>query len=294
MATAFICFSKDRLRWEAYHENELLCYNASNASYLRQLLLPGKYQKKRCTELDITEISDVIEHVNETPLAERFKLLRTAISIISNQKENYQSLIAVGPAGIGKSYVVTRELIANNIHSWSELSGYTSAKGLYEFLFKNQDQTCLLDDCDNALHDKGAVNLLKSALFSANGKRVVSWNISEKRLGDVPDRFEFTGKVIFLSNMKANVIPDSLISRNLCIDMTVTKEQVICYMWDLINMDCYGRGKPKEVVIECMNWITDNKDEGAINFRVLDKIILARLGTPDWREMASVFMKFGY
>jgi DNA-binding NarL/FixJ family response regulator len=61
----------------------------------------------------------------------------------------------------------------------------------------------VFDDCDSILLDDVALNLLKGALDSGK-KRVISW-LSESaalRREGIPDRFEFKGSVIFITNLK--------------------------------------------------------------------------------------------
>jgi len=61
----------------------------------------------------------------------------------------------------------------------------------------------VFDDCDSILLDDVSLNLLKGALDSGK-KRVISWlsESSALRREGIPDRFEFKGSVIFITNLK--------------------------------------------------------------------------------------------
>ncbi len=80
-----------------------------------------------------------------------------------------------------------------------------SAIGLYSKLYEFSDSKNILvfDDCDSILLDDVALNLLKGALDSGK-KRVISWlsESSALRREGIPDRFEFKGSVIFITNLK--------------------------------------------------------------------------------------------
>jgi hypothetical protein len=61
----------------------------------------------------------------------------------------------------------------------------------------------VFDDCDSILLDDLSLNILKAALDSSS-KRTISWNTDSSMLRreGVPDRFDFKGSVIFITNIK--------------------------------------------------------------------------------------------
>lgn len=149
-----------------------------------------------------------------------------------------------------------------------KISGGLSAVGLYQSLFVNHDKLILIDDCDDVFtgsDNQLTDNILKAALDTKEKRdvsRVVSgyWNavgmdmvdilsIYEtghvkteefkydssgnlidytKLKGKYPNRFEFTGRVIFITNLDAGSdISDALISRSLHIDVNLSRDQVL-------------------------------------------------------------------
>lgn len=124
-----------------------------------------------------------------------------------------RAMIVSGPPGVGKSYGVEKVLeqaslfdkMANRKNRFEVVKGAMSALGLYAKLYKFSDEGNVLvfDDCDSILLDDLSLNILKAALDSSK-KRYISWNTDSNMLGreGIPDRFEFKGSVIFITNIK--------------------------------------------------------------------------------------------
>lgn len=115
-------------------------------------------------------------------------------------------LIVSGPPGIGKSHTVVSALeeeFGTESMRYEIVGGYASAFGIYKALYRNSGRNNILvfDDCDAALDNEDAINPLKRAL-DGGLSRTVSWMSDNKTLKaeDIPDRFEFNGRVIFLTN----------------------------------------------------------------------------------------------
>jgi hypothetical protein len=85
------------------------------------------------------------------------------------------------------------------------VKGAMSAIGLYCKLYNYAESGDVLvfDDCDSVLLDDLSLNILKAALDSSK-KRTICWNTDSRMLRSegVPDRFEFKGSAIFITNIK--------------------------------------------------------------------------------------------
>lgn len=115
------------------------------------------------------------------------------------------SLIVSGPPGIGKSYTVRKAMKKLSGDKRAEfVSGAASAVGLYKALYATSEGGVLiLDDCDDVFYDDTSLNLLKAALDSDEEFRTISWLKEAAWLEreSVPDRFDFRGTVVFLTNV---------------------------------------------------------------------------------------------
>ena len=146
-----------------------------------------------------------------TRIRERFDILNEMTKACVNG--DIRAMIVSGPPGVGKSFGVEREIekatlfdkLAGKRLRAEVVKGSATPIGLYQTLYKYSDANCVLvfDDCDSILLDDVALNLLKGALDSGK-KRTISWlsESSALRREGIPDRFEFKGSVIFITNLK--------------------------------------------------------------------------------------------
>lgn len=128
-----------------------------------------------------------------------------------------RGMVVTGPPGVGKSYGVEKVMreaeTMNKMGGGAESTGRkfgmekgaASAIGLYKLLFEyaNEGSVLVLDDCDSVLYDETSLNLLKAALDSSP-KRFLSWRSESSvlRREGIPDKFEFKGSIIFITNLK--------------------------------------------------------------------------------------------
>jgi hypothetical protein len=146
-----------------------------------------------------------------TRIRERFDILHEMTKACVNG--DIRAMIVSGPPGVGKSFGVEQEIekatlfdkLAGKRLRAEVVKGSATPIGLYQTLYKYSDSNCVLvfDDCDSILLDDVALNLLKGALDSGK-KRTISWlsESSALRREGIPDRFEFKGSVIFITNLK--------------------------------------------------------------------------------------------
>jgi hypothetical protein len=144
-------------------------------------------------------------------IRERFDILHEMTK--ATVTGDIRAMIVSGPPGVGKSFGVEQEIdkatmfdkLAGKRLRAEVVKGSATPIGLYQTLYKYSDANCVVvfDDCDSILLDDVALNLLKGALDSGK-KRTISWlsESSTLRREGIPDRFEFKGSVIFITNLK--------------------------------------------------------------------------------------------
>ncbi len=142
------------------------------------------------------------------------------------------SLVVTGGAGLGKTYLVKKTLAAMGLTEAKEFvhfKGRATAAGLFVTLYENENKIIVLDDCDSVFKDDDAINLLKAALDSYDIRRIsyISTKPLKDQYGDpVPRHFEFTGKIIFISNLNQSTLDAAVKSRSFVSDITMTQEQM--------------------------------------------------------------------
>lgn len=196
------------------------------------------------------------------------------------------SLIVTGEGGLGKTHSVNQAIDVTGLQGceYIFIKGYSTARGLYNTLYDNNDKLIIFDDCDSVLEDKVAVNILKSALDSYDN-RTISWMSKMNKNDKYPQQFDFTGRIIFISNKSKSSIDGAILSRSLTVDLTMTPAEKIERMSTILpNM------LPQydiEVKKEALNFLNNNRNSTNINMRTLIMVIKMRYNNPEnWENMA--------
>ena len=107
--------------------------------------------------------------------------------------------------------------------------GRATAAGLFVTLYENCDKIVVLDDCDSVFKDADAVNILKGALDSYDIRKIsylTTKPLKDEFGGPLPRTFEFTGKIIFISNIHQSDLDEAIRSRSFVADVDLTKGQM--------------------------------------------------------------------
>lgn len=144
-------------------------------------------------------------------LRERFQILTDMTKAV--KQGLVRAMIVSGPPGVGKSFGVEEVLQKDDLFNtlaekkprYEVVKGAMSAIGLYAKLheYSKKGNVLVFDDCDSILMEDLSLNILKGALDSSK-RRFISWNTDSRilRSEGIPDRFEFCGAAIFITNIK--------------------------------------------------------------------------------------------
>jgi hypothetical protein len=165
-------------------------------------------EKIRANEMAVNRETD--QEILER-LGERFEILTEMTKAV--KAGDVRAMIVSGPPGVGKSFGVEEVLSKDDLFNalgerkprYEIVKGAMSALGLYAKLYEFSDakNVIVFDDCDSVLMDELSLNILKGALDSSK-KRYIAWNTDSRLLRSegIPDRFEFKGAAIFITNIK--------------------------------------------------------------------------------------------
>jgi len=178
----------------------------------------------------------------EMQLDDMKNLLKLTLSGSSN------AMFVAGRGGIGKTYGVEEVLHKAGLQDgagYFKNTGSISTAGLYSMLFKHRNGIVLFDDSDDVFKDQSSRNILKAATDTKKIRKLV-WNKMGSNVADpdemtydeiedeglIPRFFEFTGKIIFISNLPMKKLdPDGAIrTRAFLIDIDPTEEEVYDFM----------------------------------------------------------------
>jgi hypothetical protein len=201
------------------------------------------------------------------------------------------SLIVTGEGGLGKTHSVTQSIKSSDLISddYVFFKGYSTARGLYNALYDNNSRLIIFDDCDSVLEDKVALNILKSALDSYE-TRTISWMAKMNKNDEYPQQFNFTGRIIFISNKSKEDMNEAILSRSLTVDLTMTPSDKVERMSAIL-----GSILPEytlEAKTEALDFLKTVKDEVSLNMRMLIMVTKMRATYPtNWRDMAKYMVK---
>ena len=184
----------------------------------------------------------------EKQLADLENLIKMTVSGAAN------ALFIAGRGGIGKTFTVEKVLASLGLsdgNGYFKNTGTASAAGIYSLLFKNQNEVILFDDSDDALKDQEARNIFKAATDTKAIRKLV-WNKMGKNIVEpdeyedpqelidanlLPRYFNFTGKIIFISNLKMDKLdPDgALRTRAFMIEIDPTETEIYDFMETIVD-----------------------------------------------------------
>ena len=220
---------------------------------------------------------------------QRFNFLQDLTSMVV--MGNTPSLIVTGEGGLGKTHTVTETIKELNLddNDWVTFKGYSTARGLYNTLFDHNGKLIVFDDCDSVLEDKVALNILKSALDSYE-TRQITWMAKMTKSDEYPNQFNFTGRVIFISNKDRSKIDGAILSRSLTVDLSMTPQEKIERMSFILPRILPT--VPLDVKVDALNFLDQNKDSAQLNLRTLIMVSKIRRQFPDtWQDLATYMIQ---
>ncbi len=219
---------------------------------------------------------------------QRFAFLNDLTTMVVN--DITPSLLVLGQGGLGKTHSVTKTIEENGLSEKDYIffKGYSTARGLYNTLFDNNGKLIVFDDCDSVLEDKVAINILKSALDSYD-RRTISW-MAKMTKDEYPNQFDFTGRIIFISNKSKDKIDGAVLSRSLSVDLSMTPDDKVERMSAILPGILPGYDMA--VKEDALGFLKSVKDEVNLNMRMLIMVSKMRLTYPDsWKDLAGYMVK---
>jgi len=240
-------------------------------------------------------------------LRERFDVLTDMTKAVKSG--DVRAMIVSGPPGVGKSFGVEAVLekdglldtLAERKPKYEIVKGAMSSIGLYSKLyeFSAEKNVVVFDDCDSILMEDLSLNILKGALDSSK-RRFISWNTDSRilRSEGIPDRFEFKGAAIFITNIKFEHVRskklrdhlDALESRCHYIDLQMdTNREKILRIRQIVADGMLDAYEFEDCVRdEIVGFIVDNADKlRELSLRMVLKVADLKKAFPaTWQAMA--------
>ncbi len=271
------------------------------------------------TSFETVKKSDaVVAHQTDEEIIER---LRNRFDVLKEMTKavkagTVRAMIVTGPPGVGKSFGVEEVLSKDDLFDmmgqrkpkYEFVKGAMSAIGLYSKLYKFSDAKSVLvfDDCDSILLDDVSLNILKAALDSSK-KRTISWNTDSRilRSEGIPDKFEFKGGAIFITNLKFENVRSKKLQEHLAalesrchfIDLQMdTEREKVLRIKQIVNDGMLDDYEFEPVVKdEVVDFIMDSRSKmRELSLRTVLKGADLRKSFPlNWKAMAEVTVMKG-
>jgi hypothetical protein len=205
-----------------------------------------------------------------------FKSIELYTIQVARGKSN--SLIISGDAGVGKTRTVRDTIESIGMKKGIDYylaTGTATTAGLYETLFLNRHKLIVFDDCDAVFKDPDSLNILKGALDTykvreisklSKGNIFDSSDMSDSEIQyeyesskKLPNKFEFDGQIIFVSNLHEDKFDRALLSRSLHVDVHLNKQELFNRMKDLMLKICPDvDSEQKEEALEYLMYVTSS------------------------------------
>jgi hypothetical protein len=207
-----------------------------------------------------------------------FEDLKTYVNMVIRGQQ--PSLLVTGSPGVGKTFLISKQLKDAGLESGKDfihVKGRSTAAGMFITLWENNGKIIVFDDCDSVFQSGDAVNILKGALDSYS-TREISWLVGKPlRTAEgekVPKSFEFTGKIIFISNLPQKKIDDAIKSRSFVLEVALTPLDMIKKMRkDLPNVLPEVPLFMRETALKFIERISKKTSDLEINMRTLIKAV---------------------
>jgi len=315
-AKRYIGEDADKIDINALVDSSLSYYEARNElkqkiDELYPVPIETRIERKEITRKDIKSQEEMIEVLNQRELEKEEKKaeLEFMKSLEKIEKENskvieeiyyvpknYAKMVALGysngmiflgEAGVGKSFTYIsafKEAGKKFVYA----TGFTTSLQLYHFLYEHRKEHILFDD-DRILDNQTNLDMLKSALYSPKGVRIVEYNTTSPRL-KVPNKFIFEGTISIILNKlkKKNEDLRAVADRVLFYEFKLSYKEKMKILFELAKKDYKDLSLKERLMI--VNWIKDNTDECVenLNLRLLFKIYeIYRYDRQNWKKLAG-------
>lgn len=241
-------------------------------------------------------------------------------------KGSFNALFVAGRGGTGKTQTVEDTLEEHGLSDGSgffKITGSASPIGIYTALYKNRKGIVLFDDCDGALESQDGRNIIKAATDTKKVRKI-AWSKKSAGMFDpdegpkkgkgraddeedpetddedvdingdqVPRHFEFTGRVIFISNLPLNKLdPDgALRTRAFIITIDPTPEELFERMDEIVDsIKIEGGTLNAKQRQEVLAVVKTSKNAKSASLRTLVRALgLAASGAPNWEKLVQLY-----
>lgn len=180
----------------------------------------------------------------------------------------------------------TLKFLNENKIDYTYINSYSTPLSFYSLLYENATKKVIVFDDVSSVSNPLIISLLKSACWSLNNKRIVSYYSTSKILEqrELPSSFEFDANVILIFNHEYSGY-EAVINRGIKIDFNFSYEEKLKIFEEL----------KKEASIEedILEYVKNNCNSSTSNLSIRSLVILSdlRRGKYDFKLFAKEILK---
>lgn len=182
---------------------------------------------------------------------------------------------------MSKTFNTIKYLKENNVN-YKYINSYATPLSFYEILYKNSGKEVVVFDDVCSIANPLIISMLKSACWTSDGKKIVSWYSTSSVLDQrgLPPNFEFNANVILILNEQIKGY-NAIINRGVKIDFNFNFQEKLKIFEELMES--------ANISQEVLDYVKSNCNEATGNLSVRSLVILSDLkeGKYDFKMFAD-------
>lgn len=165
----------------------------------------------------------------------------------------------IGPPGMGKTHMV-RHVLDDMKIPYVLYGGHITLAEAYEFLYENRDSLIFFDDVSQVINKVEIIEMLKQALNLSGKARVLHYRSKNALSPNVPNHFEFSGRIIFAFNTMDTGNPNvkAIMDRAPPIELRFSRKEIIEAFYDIAANEGGGLMEYEKLIV--VKEVEDNTD----------------------------------
>jgi len=195
----------------------------------------------------------------------KYKLLKESLGAIKDGDINILTLF--GSAGMGKTFTTLEYLKKQNVN-YTYINSYATPLSFYEILYNSRNKKIVIFDDLHSLSNPLILAMLKSACWTSDGKKIVSYHSTSSKMDlmGLPSSFEFDSNVVLIFNQLIQGY-DPITNRGITINFDFSFEDKIEIFNDLKD----------NVDKDILDYVKINCSEATTNLSIRTLVILSKL-----------------
>ena len=242
---------------------------------------------------ETNHLAKQVENVQKYDINQRFSFLESLVRMVGKGFRN--SLVITGKGGLGKSHTIEQEFDLLGLKPYNALTqegdykvikGTSTARGYFNTLRRYNGIILIFDDCKKVLLEPTIIEISKGALDSKKHRSVCWVTATDEH------EFEYTGRCIYLANLKHSQLDEAFKTRASVVDVSMTPDEMIQRIRFIASKEGYRTDIDEDLKQEAIQIIEENKHCEKLSIRTfLEAMDYIAAGEENWRDLLIYSMQ---